>query len=283
MASWYRHAGALGLLIVLSIALIAEAQQPADPTGAPQQAQPRQPRPVPKGRVFVWDLEGTWLSQAYLQQLQSTRSPRVAGTRAPALAIKVQREERSYPIVITDFHKASSQFLIEIEPAGKPGAYRMVVAPEDGAVSSSDATYIAFQGEKNEQGKFDHLSIAEPFFGKRKLQSFVRLPESLEAYVNRTVIAGKYQDRAGRSYEFTQAGEATLPDRSFPFTVVLDAKAGSCDVLHSHREGAAKGEELMGFAWKGGELQLFKARMLKEDRFVCEPKPFLMLTPQPSS
>jgi len=164
MASWYRHAGALGLLIVLSIALIAEAQQPADPTGAPQQAQPRQPRPVPKGRVFVWDLEGTWLSQAYLQQLQSTRSPRVAGTRAPALAIKVQREERSYPIVITDFHKASSQFLIEIEPAGKPGAYRMVVAPEDGAVSSSDATYIAFQGEKNEQGKFDHLSIAEPFF-----------------------------------------------------------------------------------------------------------------------
>jgi hypothetical protein len=281
MASWYRHAGALGLLIVLSTPLFAEAQQPADP--AQQQPQPRQPRPIPEGRVFVWDLEGTWLSQAYLQQLQSTRSPRLASTRAPALAIKVQREQRSYPIVITDFHKAAAQFLIEIEPAGKPGAYRMVVAPEDGAVSSSDATYIAFQGEKNEQGKFDQLSIAEPFFGKRKFQSFVRLPESLEAYVNRTVIAGKYQDREGRSYEFTQAGEAVLPDRSFPYEVALDAKAGGCDVLQSHREGASQVDERMGFAWKGGELQLFKTKVLKEDRYVCETKPFLVLTPQPNT
>jgi hypothetical protein len=283
MASRYRHAGPLALLMVLSLSFYAEAQQPADPAGAQPQAQPRQPRPIPKGRVFVWDLEGTWLSQAYLQQLQATRSPHIASTRAPALAIKVQREERSYPIVITDFHKAAAQFLIEIEPAGKPGAYRMVVAPEDGAVSSSDATYILFRGEKNEHGKFEQLSIAEPFFAKGKFQSFVRLPESLEAHVNRTVIAGKYQDREGRSYEFTRTGEAVLPDRSFSYEVALDAKAGSCDVLHSHREGASNADERMGFAWKGGELQLFKAKMLKEDRYVCETKPFLVLTPQPNT
>lgn len=277
MATWHHHLGRLALLVGLASSLCVFAQQPAT---APEQ---KQARPIPKGRVFVWDIEGTWISQAYLQQLQSTRSPRSAGSRTPPLVIKVQREERSYPIVITDFHNAAIQFLLEVEPNGKPGAYRMVVAPEDGVVSSSDVTYIPFRGEKNEQGKFDKLSIADPFLAKRKFLTFLRLPEALEAYVNRAVIAGKYQDREGRSYEFTQSGEAVLPDRSFPYEVALDPKAGNCDLLHSHRERAPEGKERLGFAWKGGALQLFKTKTLKEDRYACEPQPFLVLTPQPNA
>jgi hypothetical protein len=270
--------GALALLLAFAAFTLGAAEQPAD---APAAAQQNRTSTVPKGRVFVWDLEGTWISDAYLQQLQATRSPRTAGTRTPALTIKVQREERSYPIVITDFHKAMMQFLIEVEPGGKPGAYRMVVAPEDGAVSSADVTYISFRGEKNAQGKFDKLSIADPFFAKRKFLSFVRLPEALESVVNRAVIAGKYQDPEGRTYEFTQAGEAVLPDRSFSYEIALDAKAGNCDLLHSHRERAPEGKERLGFAWKGGALQLFKTRMLKQNRFACEAKPYVLLTPQP--
>ena len=84
MASWHRHVGLLGLLFALA-ASFAAAQQPSS-----------SPRPVPKGRVFVWDVEGTWISKAYLEQLQATRSPHAAGTRTPPLVIKVQREERSY-------------------------------------------------------------------------------------------------------------------------------------------------------------------------------------------
>src|SRR6478609_5503106 len=133
MATWLHHIGRSILLAALSSTVLVWAQQPT----APEQNQARPARPIPKNRVFVWDVEGTWISQAYLQQLQSTRSPRSAGTRTPPLVIRVQREERSYPIIITDFHKAATQFLIEIEPNGKPGDYRMVLAPEDGAVSSA--------------------------------------------------------------------------------------------------------------------------------------------------
>jgi hypothetical protein len=285
MATWHRYTGMVSLLVGLTASICAPAQQPpaAPSAETPGEHQARPSRPIPKGRVFVWDIEGTWISQAYLQQLQATRSPRAAGSRTPPLVIKVQREERSYPIVITDFHNAAMQFLLEVEPNGKPGGYRMVVAPEDGAVSSADVTYIPFRGEKNEQGKFDKLSIADPFFGKRKYLSFVRLPETLEAYINRAVIAGKYQDADGRSYEFTQAGEAVLPDRSFPYEVALDPKAGNCDLLHSHTSRAPEGKERLGFAWKGSDLQLFKTKALKEDRYACEPKPFLVLTPQPNA
>ena len=282
MATWHFHLRrlGLGLLVTLTWSICVFAQQQA---AAPEQNQARLPRPIPQGRVFVWDIEGIWISEFYMQRLQSTRSPRSAGSRTPPLMLRVQREERSYPIVITDFHTAVMQFLLEIEPEGKPGAYRMVLAPQDSMVSSADVTYVRFRGAKNERGKFDKLSIADPFFGKRKFLTFVRLPATLEAYVNRAVIAGKYQDRAGRSYEFTQDGDAVLPDRSFPYEVALDPKAGNCDLLHSHRERAPEGKERLGFAWKGGALQLFKTKVLKEDRYACEPQPFLVLTPQPSA
>jgi len=144
-------------------------------------------------------------------------------------------------------------------------------------------TYIVFRGAKNEHGKFDNLSIADPFFAKRKFLTFVRLPETLESYVNRAVIAGKYRDREGRSYEFTEAGDAVLPDRSFPYEVALDAKVGNCDLLHSHRERAPEGKERLGFAWKGADLQLYKTKLLSEDRYACEPKPFAILTRQPNT
>src|SRR5262249_34004314 len=276
MATWHRPAGALCLLLALSLSLLA-AEEPS----ATQQ--PGRARPIPKDRVFVWDLTGTWISEAYVHELQLTRSPHTAGKRAPPLIIKVQQEQRSYPIVITNFHEAAMQFLIEVEPNGKPGSYRMVVAPEDGAVSSADVTYIVFRGAKNEHGKFDNLSIADPFFAKRKFLTFVRLPETLESYVNRAVIAGKYRDREGRSYEFTEAGDAVLPDRSFPYEVALDAKVGNCDLLHSHRERAPEGKERLGFAWKGADLQLYKTKLLSEDRYACEPKPFAILTRQPNT
>jgi hypothetical protein len=277
MATRYLGAGALALLAALASSLSTLAQQP------PAASAQNRARPIPPGRVFVWDIEGTWISQTYLQRLQATRSPHAAGTQVPPLIIKVQREERVYPIVVTDFHNAVMQFLIEIEPAGKPGAYRMVVAPEEGMVSATDVTYVPFRGEKNAEGKFDTLSIADPFFSKRKFVAFVRLTDALEAHVNRTVIAGKYQDREGRTYEFTQSGDAVLPDRSFPYEVVLDAKAGNCDLLHSHRERAPEGKERLGFAWKAAELQLFHTKPLKGERYACEAKPFAVLSPQSST
>ena len=110
-----------------------------------------------------------------------------------------------------------------------------------------------------------------------------RNPPGPENQINRVVIAGKYKDQEGRSYEFTQAGEAVLPERRFAYEVALDVKAGNCDLVHSHRERAPEGKERLGFAWKAGDLQLFNTKALPEDRYACEAKPFLILTPQPNT
>ena len=198
--------------------------------------------------MFVWDLQGTWISKAYLDRLKASRSPHATARRTPALVIKVDKQDRSFPILVTNFQDAALQFLIEVEPDVKPNFYRMVAAQEDGVVNASDVTYIYFSGVRNEDGKFDTLSIADPHFAKRKFHPFVRLPDSLDAVVNRLAIAGKYIDGQGRGYEFTEDGEAILPERRFVYEVSLDPRSADCEMLQSHREREPQGQNRLASA-----------------------------------
>ena len=274
---------ALFVVLVFNSAAPACAQEkpvtapPAEP--AQHGAKPQQ-RPIRNDRVFVWDMQGTWISKAYLDRLKASRSPHAAARRTPALVIKVDKQDKSYPILITNFQNAVLNFLLEVEPGGKPDTYRMVTAADDGIVSSTEATYIYFRGTRNVQGKFDALSIADPHFAKRKFLPFVRLSDSLDTVVNRLTIAGKYIDAAGQAYEFTDTGEAILPERKFAYEVSLDPRAANCELLQSHPEREAGGQTRVGFAWAGANLQLFNVKSVKKDRFACEAKPFAVLTPQ---
>jgi hypothetical protein len=274
---------ALFVLFALDSAVPARAQdKPATaPSAAAAQGVTKpQQRPIRTDRVFVWDLQGTWISKAYLDRLKASRSPHAAARLTPALVIKVDKQDKSYPILITNFQNAVLNFLLEVEPGGKPDTYRMVTAADEGVVSSADATYIYFRGTRNVQGKFDALSIADPHFAKRKLVPFVRLPDSLDTVVNRLTIAGKYTDEAGQAYEFTEAGDAILPERKFAYEVSLDPRAANCELLQSHPEREAGGQNRVGFAWAGTKLQLFNVKSVKKDRFACETKPFALLTAQ---
>jgi hypothetical protein len=260
--------------LFVSLCLIATVHAQDQPDRPPSH------KPVRPERLFLKDVQGTWISQAYLEKLKSTRAPHAAARRTPPLVIKIQQEERSYPILVTNFQKAVLKFLLDIEPDVKPASYRMVTAADDGVVSSSDVTYIYFRGKRNSEGKLDSLWIADPYFAKRKSLPFTRLPDALEVVVNRLVIAGKYTDEQGRGYEFTEGGDAILPERKFVYEVSLDPRAAPCELVMSHREREPQGNERLGFAWKNRKLQLFDVRSAKPDRYQCDAKPFATLTPQ---
>lgn len=262
--------------LLVPLALIATVQAQDQPGAAPEAAKPK---PIRADRVFVRDLQGTWISQAYLEKLKATRAPHAAARQTPALVVKVQKEAHTYPILVTNFQNAVLKFLLDVEPDVKPGSYRMVTAPEDGVVASSDVVYIYFRGKRDVEGKLDTLSIADPYFAKRKFLTFTRLPDALEPMVNRLVIAGKYTDQQGRSYEFTEGGDAILPELKFTYEASLDPRAAACELLLSHRERAPNGQERLGFAWKEGKLRLFAVKSTKKDRYLCDEKPFAILTP----
>ncbi len=234
-----------------------------------------------KDRVFLKDVEGIWINEAYLSVLSALKSPHTAAKKTPPLVIAIRREGRSYPIVVTDFNKASLQSVLDIEPDGKPGAYRLVVGAEDKPMSSSEVKYIRLQGEKDAQGKFDRLRIAEPDFMKGKWANYVPLTGELSPRLNRFVIAGDYRDEKGQTWTFTESGEARWPEQKFNYELSLNDPSSNCDYLHSESASSTSevGKRHYGYGWKGGKLSLFGAR-LSGKKVICDKKPMAVLTPQ---
>jgi hypothetical protein len=269
-------------ILLAALAMIASAQTPA----------PTQTPPVRKDRVFLKDVEGIWINEYYLSALAALKSPHAAARKTPPVVIAIRREGRAYPIVVTDFQKASLQAVLDIEPDGKPGAYRLVVGADDKPMSSNEVKYIRFEAVKNAQGKFDRLRIAEPDFMKGKWADYVAIAGELSPALNRIIIAGKYRDEKGKSWTFSESGEATWPETKFSYELSLNDPAAHCDYLQI--ENAAKGgdanqsadriksaddKQRYGYAWKGGKLSIFAARLAGK-KVLCDAKSVAVLTPQ---
>ena len=259
-------------------------------TAVPTSAElpPAQKPPVRKDRIFIKDVEGIWINEAYLSVLAALKSPHAAAKKTPPVVIAIRRDGRAYPIVVTDFNKASLQAVLDVEPDGKPGSYRLVVGANDKPVSSSEVKYIRFEATRNAQGKLDRLRFAEPDFMKGKWAEYVPLAGELSPQLNRFVIAGKYGDEKGRTWTFSEAGEATWPEQKFNYELSLNDPGASCDYLQS--ESTAKGEKAdadkrgddkkrYGYGWKAGKLSIFAARLAGK-KVVCDAKPLAVLTPQ---
>ncbi len=245
----------------------------------PAVAQTTPPGPR-KDRVFLKDIEGIWINEAYLSVLAAVKSPHAAAKKTPPLVIAVRREGRSYPIVVTDFNKASLQAVLDIEPDGKPGAYRLVVGAEDKPMSSKDVKYIRLEGAKDAQGKFDRLRIAEPDFMKGKWANYVPLSGELSPRLNRFVIAGDYRDEKGQTWTFTESGEARWPEQKFNYELSLNDPGANCDYLQSESASASEADKKRyGYGWKGGKLSIFGARLAGK-KVICDKKPMAVLTPQ---
>ena len=265
----------LALVALLGSRPAAAQETPADPEAA---AQPSPPVSRYPDRVHLKDLEGTWIARDYLERLRNSRAPHATARQATGVAIKIAKDGPTYPILITNFQKAILNFVIDIQPDVKPGSYRLAVAQQDGpGISSTELTYIYFRGRRDSQGVFQALSIAEPNFARKRYLTYLRLGEPLETFVNRSVLAGTYRDADGQSYEFTEAGDAVLPDRSFLYEVSLDPTRASCELIISHREREPEGKERIGFAWKGAALHLFEVTG-KKPPYRCKGKPFAVLT-----
>lgn len=267
---------------VAAIFLIAVLAGPA----AAQTPSGQAPPPVRKDRVFLKDIEGIWINEAYLSVLSALKSPHAAAKKAAPVVIAIRREGRAYPIVVTDFNKASLQAVLDIEPDGKPGSYRLVVGADDKPMSGNDVRYIRFEASKNDQGKFDKLRFAEPDFMKGKWADYVPIAGELSPQLNRFVIAGKYNDDKGRPWVFSESGEATWPEQKFSYELSLNDPGASCDYLQA--ESAAKGgtdkkdlddKKRYGYGWKAGKLSIFAARLVGK-KVVCDTRAIAVLTPQ---
>ncbi|HEX4985487.1 MAG TPA: hypothetical protein VFV71_05370 [Burkholderiales bacterium] len=259
-------------LICLTLTLALAAVPPASAQTPPPAAAAR------KDRVYLKDIEGIWINEAYLKVLAALKSPHAAARKAAPVVIAIRRDGRAWPIVVTDFNKATLQAVLDVEPDGRPGAYRLVVGADDKPTSSADAKYIRFEGTRNAEGKFDRLRVAEPDFMKGRWADYVPIAGELSPQMNRFVIAGKYADEAGRSWTFAESGEAVWPDGKFNYELSLNDPRAGCDYLQGE-PGPGDERKRYGYRWKAGKLAILPAR-LSGKRVVCGAKPLAVLTPQ---
>ncbi len=171
------------------------------------------PSPPSRDRVYLRDIEGIWVNEPYLKALTALRNPHAAAKKTPPVVIALKREGRAFPIVVTDFNKASVQTVLDIEPDAKPGFYRLVVGEGDRPMTSKEVKYVYLQGTRNVQGKFERLRFAELFLMKGKWADYILLSGEISPYINRLVLAGRYKDEQGRGWEFSESGEARWPDQ----------------------------------------------------------------------
>ncbi|MEO8008732.1 MAG: hypothetical protein ABI728_09470 [Betaproteobacteria bacterium] len=244
------------------------------------QTTPAQTPAARKDRLFLKDVEGIWINEAYLTVLAALRSPHAAAKKTPPLVIAIRREGRAYPIVVTDFNKASLQAVLDVEPDGKAGAYRLVVGADDRPMSSKDVKYIRFEAGKSAQGKIERLRVAEPDFMKGKWADYVPIDGELSPRLNRLVIAGKYRDEKGRNWIFNESGEATWPEQNFIYELSLNDPRAGCDYLKNEDASKADNDKKRyGYGWKAGKLSLYPARLAGK-KVVCDARPMAVLTPQ---
>jgi hypothetical protein len=231
-------------------------------------------------RLYLRELEGTWVNAKYLEALSRSRMPHEAARTVQPVVIKIQREGRSYPIVVTNFDKAAVQAVLDVEPGEKPNLYRLVIGPDDRPVASSEVTYIWMRGERNAAGKFDRLEMAEPTFMKGKWAEYVYAGHELAQTLNRAVLVGKYVDGKGQIWEFSETGEARWPQGTFTYELSFNDPSASCEYLEAEDPKSTDGGKVhYGYAWKQGKLLLYRAK-LSGKRVRCEAGPMATLTPQ---
>ena len=121
---------------------------------------------------------------------------------------------------------------------------------------------------------------------KGKWAEYVPVAGELSPQLNRLVIAGTYRDGNGKTWIFSESGEATWPEQKFNYELSLNDPGASCDYLQS--ESAAKGAEdnkraddkkRYGYGWKAGKLSVYPAHLAGK-KVVCDVRPLAVLTPQ---
>ena len=234
--------------------------------------------PARKERVYVRDVAGIWINDAYLKELNASRSPHAAAKKAPPVVIAIKREGQRYPIVTTNFDKAILQVVINLEPADKPNAYRLILGDEGRPLSSTEVKLLPFEGVKNPQGKFDRLKFSEPRFMKGKAVDYLPIEGEISPHINRVVLAGKYLDDKGRIWTFADSGEAIWPDATMNYEISLNHPGATCEYFQAE-DGKSGEKKHYGFSWKGGKLAVFAARM-QNKQVRCEANPLAVLTPQ---
>ena len=223
-------------------------------------------------RFQVADFTGEWVVKDYIEEVRRTREPHQAWSpELWALSFSVVKAgpQAKYDFNATTLNEGGlSGTISRLEPAERSDVLRLVIAGQE--------DYLLLRIESGDKHPVETVRV-EDSRGSSAL--FVRLPTTLEQYVNRLVIAGRYRDVSGEEYSFDEAGEARWPGKTFHYEVSLNPIEAGCEYIEHDDPNGVGGRKRYGYRWNEEELDLFDINYVgtKRCNICCDAKPFAAL------
>lgn len=178
-------------------------------------------------------LQGEYLSATYIDALQRTHSPDAAGKAIGEIGLVIVKREGAKVLLtpIFNFHEGSGWLAVNA----------------DGSLSDAES------GSPDTSG----LSVNVLDDGSLRVASRTSRParyifvKSVEDYVAKAVLVGRYHDNQGRTYEFREDGWAVFPDHKFKFEVGVDYVVDDFDYFYSVDD-----HKMWAFAKNGAALKI---------------------------
>jgi len=215
------------------------------------------PASCAEGPPILADLEGTWVSTPALLTIETARSGHAFPLRRLEFVLST---ESGIPgrLFWTDGRDVSWRALKEV--AGKEGEGWLVVGPwEVRKPAAKEWSRVRFRIERDLLGRAISLSLLDREFRQDLFEiPLLHVQEPLATRLNRVILAGTYRDIEGRTWEFTETGQARWPERRFPYEISLDATGSDCAILFTPERGQPGNRHRWGYRWERGLLLLFE-------------------------
>jgi hypothetical protein len=213
------------------------------------------PKPAP---FMLGQLKGEWLNKVIVDSLIVTKSPRKSIYSCDISNITIGDDFITGEEV---FHATLNGRLVKTLNATK--------TPFVFTVAGSINDTIAI---------LDKDTMNTVYLSKGKI-TIVRLKDSLNVFVNRIIIAGKYRDIHGKVYIFTEDGITNWPRNETKYSICIDYNSIEKDCITFTDQG---GKSISyGFSFKGKHLRFHKEKKYSEpvpdDYMDFEDKPFIEL------
>lgn len=182
-----------------------------------------------RAQLSAVDLEGHWLSEAYIDALEGTHSLLRAAEEAEPVGLRIERFGDGHRIVVGNFHEATWHAIARVVP-GSGDACTLVVGPyETLVVPSTELREVPATLVRDANGRVESLTAA---IWSERAVTFRRLDSPAPHFVLALLAGGSWRDLDGGRWTFGRDGRLTGPDGHAAEAVPsIDTSEACCDYL----------------------------------------------------
>ncbi len=204
------------------------------------------------------NIDGFWVSEKYLATLKTNKAP--FNGNPETLEIDTKGKKLKW----TNFHEGYARNIFEY---GKENLLK--VSEPESSKPETEVVRFSIEGEA--------IVFKEGRLVDQKNERFIKIPSDLPNYANTLILSGRYKDAEGKSYSFTEEGNAVWPGLTFDYDLVLDSTEAACPYISSSIKDDEGYPKSFGYKWDSEFLYIFDIVEDGEAPISCAKEPFLKL------